>query len=217
MRARRLPARWSCSTALVQPRRRRTCHGLLHGGGIPGVLRSAPRFERMIQQSGAHPPEVLAIDLRRGAGASLQGAHQRPDEAVEAEPDGPRGAGALGGLRRGQGRDVRPYRHEGSTWYVVEADSKREARLNLISHLLDQIPSRTSGRRRYGCRHRERAYVRPPEEADLRAATLCDRVSGRRRTAASPSAGPRAAGRAFRRRAPAPRSRAASRIRCRSR
>ena len=27
-----------------------------------------------------------------------------------------------------------------SPWYVVEADTKREARLNLISHLLDQIP-----------------------------------------------------------------------------
>ena len=51
-------------------------------------------------------------------------------------------------------------------WYVVEADSKREARLNLISHLLDQIPYEDVRQEKIRLPPRqERAYVRPPEES----------------------------------------------------
>ena len=39
-------------------------------------------------------------------------AHRQPGQALEAEPDGPRGARPVGRLRRGQGRDVRVHRHQ---------------------------------------------------------------------------------------------------------
>jgi polyphosphate kinase len=53
-----------------------------------------------------------------------------------------------------------------SPWFVVEADDKRTARLNLISHLLEQIPyERGDHEQVAGSRRQERAYVRPPQSA----------------------------------------------------
>jgi polyphosphate kinase 2 (PPK2 family) len=50
-----------------------------------------------------------------------------------------------------------------SPWFVVEADDKRTARLNLIAHLLEQIPYERVDRKRVEFPPRqERAYVRPP-------------------------------------------------------
>jgi polyphosphate kinase 2 len=52
-----------------------------------------------------------------------------------------------------------------SPWYVVEADDKRTARLNLISHLLEQIPYKRIDHDRIEFPPRqERAYVRPPAD-----------------------------------------------------
>ncbi len=52
-----------------------------------------------------------------------------------------------------------------SPWWVVEADDKRTARLNLISHLLEQIPYEPVHREKIELPPRqERAYVRPPED-----------------------------------------------------
>ncbi len=52
---------------------------------------------------------------------------------------------------------------EDSPWFVVEADDKRTARLNLIAHLLEQIPyaSVDQGQIEFPPRQ-ERAYTRPP-------------------------------------------------------
>jgi polyphosphate kinase len=50
-----------------------------------------------------------------------------------------------------------------SPWWVVEADSKRTARLNLIAHLLDQIPYEPVAHDDVTFPPRQqRAYVRPP-------------------------------------------------------
>ncbi len=52
-----------------------------------------------------------------------------------------------------------------SPWYVVEADDKRAARLNLIAHLLEQIPYERVDREPIEFPPRqERAYVRPPAD-----------------------------------------------------
>jgi polyphosphate kinase 2 (PPK2 family) len=49
-----------------------------------------------------------------------------------------------------------------SPWFVVEGDDKRSARLNLIAHLLDQIPYRPVDHETIDLPPRqERAYVRP--------------------------------------------------------
>jgi len=54
---------------------------------------------------------------------------------------------------------------EDSPWFVVEADDKRTARLNLIAHLLEQVPYERVDRDPVALPPRqERAYVRPPIE-----------------------------------------------------
>ena len=53
-----------------------------------------------------------------------------------------------------------------SPWNVVEADSKPTARLNLISHLLDQIPYESVESTKVKLPPRqERAYLRPPADS----------------------------------------------------
>jgi polyphosphate kinase 2 len=53
-----------------------------------------------------------------------------------------------------------------SPWFVVEADVKRTARLNLISHLLEQIPyERVDHEKIEFPPRQERAYVRPPADS----------------------------------------------------
>ena len=55
---------------------------------------------------------------------------------------------------------------EHSPWYVVEADDKRTARLNLISHCSRWCPTSTWRRRTRGAAPRQqRAYQRPPRES----------------------------------------------------
>ncbi len=52
---------------------------------------------------------------------------------------------------------------EDSPWFVVEADDKRTARLNLIAHLLEQIPYEPVDQSQIEFPPRqERAYTRPP-------------------------------------------------------
>jgi polyphosphate kinase 2 len=52
-----------------------------------------------------------------------------------------------------------------SPWFVVEADDKRTARLNLISHLLEQIPYESVPEEKVELPPRQqRAYERPPVE-----------------------------------------------------
>ncbi len=54
---------------------------------------------------------------------------------------------------------------EDSPWFVVEADDKRTARLNLISHLLERVPYESVPVERMELPPRQqRDYVRPPIE-----------------------------------------------------
>jgi hypothetical protein len=57
---------------------------------------------------------------------------------------------------------------EESPWYVVEADDKRTARLNLISHLLSLVPyERVEQRKRVKLPPRQRRkYKRPPRQSE---------------------------------------------------
>jgi polyphosphate kinase 2 len=55
---------------------------------------------------------------------------------------------------------------EDSPWFVVEADDKRTARLNLISHLLEKIPHQPVSEQKIELPPRqERAYERPPADS----------------------------------------------------
>jgi polyphosphate kinase 2 len=57
---------------------------------------------------------------------------------------------------------------EESPWHVVEADDKRTARLNLISHLLSIVPFEhvDEGKRPKLPPRQKRKYVRPPRETE---------------------------------------------------
>ena len=53
-----------------------------------------------------------------------------------------------------------------SPWYVVDADDKRTARLNLISHLLSLIPYEDLPQEKVKLPPRQkRSYVRPPQQS----------------------------------------------------
>jgi polyphosphate kinase 2 (PPK2 family) len=56
---------------------------------------------------------------------------------------------------------------EHSPWFVVESDDKRSTRLNLISHLLEQIPYRRLSQERVTLPPRQhRPYERPPRSIE---------------------------------------------------
>jgi polyphosphate kinase len=54
-----------------------------------------------------------------------------------------------------------------SPWYVVDADNKKKARLNCISHLLSKIPYKeiSTAKVILSPRQQDKTYVRPPKES----------------------------------------------------
>ncbi len=97
---------------LVQPRRRRICHGLLHAGGaqaLPGIVPAGREIRRRRRH---HPDQAVARGRDGGTGAPLRGAHRGSAAAVEAEPDGHRVLQSLVRLLAGARHDVRGDRHQ---------------------------------------------------------------------------------------------------------
>ena len=66
-------------------------------------MRTAPRFERILQREGLILIKYWLSVSDEEQERRFKVAHRRSHEAVEAQPDGPRGPRALGRLRRGQG------------------------------------------------------------------------------------------------------------------
>ena len=73
-------------------------------------LRFCPQFEQALQNEGIMLVKYW-LSVRRGAGAALRETAVGSAQALEVQPDRPAGPCPLGGLRRGQGPDVRPHRH----------------------------------------------------------------------------------------------------------
>ncbi len=88
-------------------------------------LRDCPEFERMLIRSGIILVKYWFSVSDAGAGAPLPGAHRRPHQALEAQPDGPQVARELGRVLAGQGRDVRPHRHQAGA--LVRGRGRRQA------------------------------------------------------------------------------------------
>ena len=103
-------------------------------------MHACPRFERILQRSGIILIKYWLSVSDDEQERRFQARLDNPPKRWKLSPDRPRGARPLGRLRRGQRRDVRRTDTEKSPWFVVEADDKRSTRLNLISHLLEQIP-----------------------------------------------------------------------------
>ena len=110
----------------------------------------------------------------RGGARARTGSHRRPEPSAEAEPASrtiKRGLRPMDSRREARGpmyrRDQGPdVAHDASCRFVVEADDKRTARLNLISHLLEKIPHQPVPEEKIELPPRqERAYVRPPADS----------------------------------------------------
>ena len=113
---------------LVQPRRRRARHGLLHRRGIRGFLPSPCRSSRrMLVRSGIMLIKYWFSITDDEQHLRFLHAHPRSAEAVEAVADGPRVAPPLGGLHQGQGGHARAHPHPGGA-VVGRRGGRQEAR-----------------------------------------------------------------------------------------
>ena len=127
-------------------------------------LRSCPEFERDAGALGDHRDQVLVLGQRRRAGEALPEPPVRPLEALEAVADGR--AGTSRWVDFSKAKDIL-FAHtdiKQAPWYVVNADSKKRARLNCISHLLSQIPYEPVPWEEVELPERQSGvgYVRPP-------------------------------------------------------
>ena len=87
-------------------------------------LKNCPSVRNVAGQRRHHPAEVLAGSQREGAAPAVPGAHQRPVEALEAEPDGPGVASPLVRLFAGARRHAGGDRHSASA--VVHRSFRRQ-------------------------------------------------------------------------------------------
>ncbi len=129
-------------------------------------MRTCPHFERIIQRSGI---VLLKYWLSISDEEQERRFHARIDDPAKRWKLSPMDIEA-----RARWVDYAEAKDEmlaftdtpDSPWYVVEADDKRTARLNLIAHLLDQIPYEDVRRPAFDLPPRqERAYVRPPKDS----------------------------------------------------
>jgi polyphosphate kinase 2 len=126
-------------------------------------MRSAPRFEEMLQRSG-----LILIKYW------LSVSDEEQERRFQARIDHPAKQWKLSPMdleARARWVDYAEAKDEmfaytdtkESPWFVVEADDKRTARLNLISHLLEMVPYEPVAQEKIELPPRqERAYARPP-------------------------------------------------------
>ena len=129
-------------------------------------MRTAPHFERILQRSG-----LILVKYW------LSVSDEEQERRFQARIDDPSKQWKLSPLdleARARWVDYAEAKDEmfaytdtkESPWYVVDADDKRTARLNLISHLLEQIPYEHVAHEKVELPPRqERAYQRPPAES----------------------------------------------------
>ncbi len=129
-------------------------------------MRSAPRFERMLMRSG-----IVLVKYW------LSVSDEEQERRFKARIDNPDKQWKLSGMdleARARWVDYAEAKDEmfaytdtkESPWWVVEADDKRTARLNLISHLLEQVPYGQVAKEKIELPPRQqRAYERPPADS----------------------------------------------------
>ena len=132
-------------------------------------MRSAPRFERMLQRSG-----IILLKYW------LSISDDEQEHRFKARIKDPAKQWKLSPMdieARARWVDYAEAKDEmfaytdtkQTPWYVVDTDSKKTARLNLISHLLDQIPYESVKHEKMKLPPRqERAYIRPPADSQTK-------------------------------------------------
>ena len=129
-------------------------------------MRSAPRFERMLQRSGI-------ILLKYWLSISDEEQERRFNARIK-DPSKQWKLSPMDIEARARWVDYAEAKDEmfaytdtrQTPWFVVDTDSKKTARLNLISHLLEQVPYRKVKQEKVKLPPRQqRSYVRPPADS----------------------------------------------------
>ena len=146
---------------------RRARDGLLHAGRVRGVPALLPAVRADAAERRDHPRQVLAVGQRRGAGAALEKRLSDPRKRWKFSPTDLQARARWVDYAEAKDRMFARTDTELSPWYVVEADDKRTARLNLISHLLSLVPyERPEKAKRVKLPGAPAAQVRAPAQAD---------------------------------------------------
>jgi len=129
-------------------------------------MRSAPRFERMLQRSGI-------ILLKYWLSISDEEQERRFKARIK-DPSKQWKLSPMDIEARARWVDYAEAKDEmfaytdtkQTPWFVVDTDSKKTARLNLISHLLEQVPYKSVKQDKVKLPPRQqRSYVRPPADS----------------------------------------------------
>ena len=139
-----------------------------------------PGVEKAMVDSGDHPAQVLARGRRGRADPPAAEPGRRPAQDLEAVGHGPASRTAGGTTTPVPATTMFAATDTAwAPWYVVRTDDKRRGRLNLITHLLSQVPYEPLAHKEVTLPERQRAggYVDP----DLPAALHPDAVLSVRR------------------------------------
>jgi hypothetical protein len=151
---------------LVQPRRCRARDGVLHERGVPPV--SAPGADLRADACGRRHPaeEVLVQRLGRRTGEAIPLPQRRPDATLEALPNDVLSITKWEDYSRAKDTMFVHTDIPESPWFEVDNEDKRRGRINMIHHLLSQIPYEEVERAPIAipARPASGGYERPPRE-----------------------------------------------------
>ena len=126
-------------------------------------MRTCPQFERIIQRSGIHLVKYWLSVSDEEQERRFEARRKDPAKHWKLSPVDIEARARWVDYAEAKDRMFAYTDTKESPWFVVEADDKRTARLNLISHLLEQVPYEPVDHDRIKFPPRqERAYVRPP-------------------------------------------------------
>jgi polyphosphate kinase len=126
-------------------------------------MRTCPQFERIIQRSGIHLVKYWLSVSDEEQERRFEARRKDPAKHWKLSPVDIEARARWVDYAEAKDQMFAYTDTKESPWFVVEADDKRTARLNLISHLLEQVPHEPVDHDRIEFPPRqERAYVRPP-------------------------------------------------------
>jgi polyphosphate kinase 2 len=126
-------------------------------------LRTCPQFERIIQRSGIHLVKYWLSVSDEEQERRFKARSKDPAKRWKLSPVDVEARARWVDYAEAKDEMFAYTDTKESPWFVVEADDKRAARLNLISHLLEQVPYERIDQEPIELSPRQdRAYVRPP-------------------------------------------------------